>query len=84
VVRTEIYLSEDQQRRLHERSGASGRSESELIQEAIDSLLAQPDLAERLAMLRSARGMWEHREDLPDLRELRRGWNRFPGDVLDG
>jgi predicted transcriptional regulator len=39
VERTQIYLSEEQQRELERRAAASGRTKSELIREALDEFL---------------------------------------------
>ena len=42
VRRTQIYLDEEQDRRLAERARATGRTKSDLIREAVDRLLAEP------------------------------------------
>jgi predicted DNA-binding protein len=42
VRRTQIYLDEEQDRRLAERARAAGRTKSDLIREAIDRLLDEP------------------------------------------
>jgi hypothetical protein len=82
VVRTQIYLTEDEQNGLRTLSRRTGLSQSELIRQAIDSMLAEEQALDRGALLRQARGLWSEREDLPDLRALRQEWHRTGLDPL--
>ncbi len=66
MVRTQIYLTEAERERLATLSDETGKSQSELIREAIDRFLSSRSHADRVALLRRARGMWKDREDLPD------------------
>lgn len=53
--RTQIYLEDEQHRRLAERAATGGTTTSRLIRDAIDALLdAEPDEAERLREFRAA------------------------------
>jgi predicted DNA-binding protein len=53
--RTQIYLDEEQDRRLAERARAAGRTKSDLIREAVDRLLDEPlSEEEELARFRAA------------------------------
>jgi predicted transcriptional regulator len=55
VRRTQIYLDEEQDRRLSEQALASGRTKSDLIREAVDRYLDTPlTEEERLARFRAA------------------------------
>jgi predicted DNA-binding protein len=55
VRRTQIYLDEEQDRRLAERALATGRTKSDLIREAVDRLLDEPlSEEEELARFRAA------------------------------
>jgi predicted DNA-binding protein len=55
VRRTQIYLDEEQDRRLAERARATGRTKSDLIREAVDRLLDAPlTEEERLARFQAA------------------------------
>ena len=76
MVRTQIYLTEAEQQALRALSRRTGRTQSELIREAVDRLIAQSERTDRLGALRQARGMWQGREDLPDCAALRRELDR--------
>jgi hypothetical protein len=55
VRRTQIYLDEEQDRRLSEHALATGRTKSDLIREAVDRFLDTPlTEEERLARFRAA------------------------------
>lgn len=76
MVRTQIYLTTTQQRRLRSLARATGRSVSDLIRLAIDRILDQGASADRLTLLRQARGIWKDRTDLPDFAAIRRETDR--------
>jgi predicted transcriptional regulator len=76
VVSTQIYLTEEEQRALQALARRTGRTESELIRDAVDALLSQSRGTDRRSLLRQARGLWEHRDDLPDFSALRREMDR--------
>jgi Arc/MetJ-type ribon-helix-helix transcriptional regulator len=77
MIRTEIYLTDSEQEALRSLAQDTGRSQSELIREAIDAMLERREPVDRRAAMRQAQGMWSDRDDLPDLRELRNEFNRF-------
>ena len=55
VRRTQIYLDEEQDRRLAERARATGRTKSDLLREALDRLLnTPPSEDEEMARFRAA------------------------------
>lgn len=76
MVRTQIYLTSHEKEALAALSRRTGKSQSELIREAIDSMIERSNVAERHELLAAGRGLWKEREDLPDFGRLREELNR--------
>ena len=76
MLRTQIYLTEKERSSLITLAAASGKSQSELIREAVDRLIAQFGETRRREVIDNAAGMWKHRKDIPDFREIRQLWDR--------
>ena len=69
---TAVVLREPEATALQNLAQRTGRSADELVREAVQ----QYTLSDRHALLQQARGMWQHRDDLPSLAELRREYDR--------
>jgi predicted DNA-binding protein len=77
MVRTQVYLTEEQDRGLKGLAESTGRKQSELIREAIERLLAEHRPKDWRQALEGVRGMWADRDDLDELyADLRDDWER--------
>ena len=76
MVRTQIYLTEQQRDKLAAIAKTVGKKQSELIREAIDRLIDQVSSSRRELVLREAAGIWKDRTDLPDFNTIRVEWDR--------
>jgi hypothetical protein len=76
MLRTQIYLTEEERAALRNIARETGKKQSELIRRAIDDFIDRFQPRERLALLSQARGMWQGRDDLPDFQALRREFDR--------
>lgn len=72
MERTQIYLTEEERAALAAISSRTGRKMSALIREAVDEFIEHHREEGRMEALRSGRGMWRDRGDLPDFEALRR------------
>ena len=77
MVRTQIYLTQEECSYLRSVTRRTGRTRSEVIRDAIDAYVEPKDGKNRLETLRHGRGIWKSRNDLPDFKMLRKGMERF-------
>jgi chromosome segregation and condensation protein ScpB len=76
MIRTQIYLTEQQRNELATIAKSFGKKQSELIREAIDRLIEQTGKNHRELVLREVAGIWKDRTDLPDFKSIRTEWDR--------
>ena len=66
MVRTQVYLTEAQERGLKRVAASSGRKQSELIREAIDLFLTEKNQRDWRKSLEPLFGMWADRPEMDD------------------
>lgn len=78
MIRTQIYITEQEKKALMQMSRETGHSQSELIRHAINLLCEsiKTTATNRLKLLRSAKGIWEDRDD-SEFVSIRKGMDRF-------
>ena len=78
MIRAQIYLTEHERQKLGAFSAETGRSQSELIRQAIDQFIdahLNKKSGARHA-LKAAKGLWAERKNLPDFTSIRREFDR--------
>jgi predicted DNA-binding protein len=76
MIRTQIYINQQESTSLSYLAKNTGKSQSEMIREAIDMYCSHYLQANRIDMLRKAKGLWKNRKDLPDFEALRKEMDR--------
>ena len=78
MIGTELNLTEQERSALQEISRLTGKTEDDLIHEAVGQLIVEFQHENRVALMQKAKGIWKERDDLPALGDLRREWDRLP------
>lgn len=83
MVRKQIFITAEQNRRLKAHAAAMGASEAELVRAGIDLRLEQEAESQRAwrsivdETVANLSGAWAERENLDEeMRQIRRRWNR--------
>lgn len=80
MIRTQVYITQQEKKALSQIADHTGSSQSELIRQAIDLLCKQHAHPNRMHFLKSARGIWKNRADKYDYisarKEIDREFNR--------
>jgi hypothetical protein len=77
MTTAQVSLTDEQTEALRDLAQRTGKTEDQLLHEAIECFLSQRNRQDRLSLLRKARGIWKDRQDLPSVRELRAEFDRF-------
>lgn len=75
MAEIEVNLTENEQRALREIALRTGKTEGELVHDAVDKLIKQGFRSGNSGMLQ-ARGIWRDR-DVWDFGRVRNEWDRF-------
>jgi hypothetical protein len=62
---TDINLTEQERNALREISRRTGRTENELVREAVERFIGQRQTEDRKILMQKSRGIWKDRQDLP-------------------
>lgn len=78
MFRTQVYLTSNEREKLIILSRQLGLHQSAIIREALDQYIERKLIEKRRKsdVLKRAAGMWADRDDLPDLRQLRKELER--------
>ncbi len=74
MPRKQINVSENQLEMLRAMAARTGKSENQLLNEALEQFLESAEEEKKLKNLMAAAGIWSDREDLPDIRKMREEW----------
>ena len=76
MIRSQIYLTEEEKTSLQLICKETGRTQSDLIREAIDSLINKINKKNNNIKRQEAFGLWKDRDDYPNAEELRNEFDR--------
>lgn len=76
MIRTQIYLTEEEQVGLKALTKSTGLSQSALIRDAVDNLIKETSVDYQNDIIDKASGIWTDHEDLPDFKSNRKSWDR--------
>ena len=75
MIRTQIYITEEEQEALEKLSKERNTTKSNIIREAIDQYVAEKKSQKKKSIMDFA-GIWKDKKDIPDVKELREDWER--------
>jgi hypothetical protein len=78
MIRTQVYLTQEEKAGLESVALAMGKRQSEIIRTAVDDLLARQGTLNKPEILNEIAGIWAARKDIPDIHKMRAAWRRRP------
>jgi len=79
MERTQIYLTDKEKQAVRSIARRLGTTQSAVIRTAVDRFIDRAGTDNKLDLLRSGRGLWGDRQDLPDFDVVRRELDRTDG-----
>ncbi len=76
MIRSQIYLTEKERISLKSISENTGRTQSDLIREAVDTLIDKMTQNNNAHNRRKAFGIWKDKDDYPDIKKIRDEFDR--------
>jgi len=76
MERTQIYLTDKEMQAVRSMARRLGTTQSAVIRIAVDRFIDSASTSNKLDLLRSGRGLWSDRQDLPDFDVVRRELDR--------
>lgn len=76
MVRTQIYLTEEEREDLRKIAKETGKKQSELIREAVDEYVADRQADRQLEIIDEIAGIWKNRTTVIDYEKVRKNWDR--------
>ncbi len=76
MTTAKIVLTDAEGEVLRDLARRTGKTEEQLLREAVDQLLVRSQPEARREVLQRACGIWKDRRDLPTLEQLRPEWER--------
>jgi hypothetical protein len=77
MLTTQITLTDKENKAIRTITQHTGKTQEEVLHEAVEQFIAQFKNPDRQVLLKQARGIWKDRDDLPDFKALRRELDRF-------
>ena len=74
MIRTQIYITEEEKNGIESVAISQGISQSKFIRLAIDDLLIKSITIDKSAILDEIAGIWSNKKEIPNIRDLRTGW----------
>jgi len=76
MERTRNYLTDNERQAVRSIARRLGTTQSAVIRTAVDRFIERDSTGSKLDLLRSGRGLWRDRQDLPDFEVSRRELDR--------